>query len=203
MSFLTAILLVIAYMLLGPSIATAPSTQTGTTLEDLVSNQEFKDERGPLSYAVRKILTQEQSEGRHDLIDSRPIKIRAGNNPDLDPGAYNADLVEREIDARTRTEEDKEIERAFPSSEIGESLRRYVLMKRYPDQIPGAARLEADYSNAMIADPAVAIQAIAQILEVLPKSKFREEHVTLRELADRLPEGHEKLQALVPDPDFK
>lgn len=167
----------------------------------MVSDPEFRLGRGPLSDAVRKVLGQDQLNYASD--NSEPTKLRAGNNADLDPGAYEAALVEREIDRMQRTEDDREIERAFPSSVEGQTLRRYLLMKRYPDQIPGAARLEADYFNSMISEPSVAIQTIAQILEVLPKAKFRDEHVTLRELADRLPEGHEKLQALLPDPDFR
>jgi hypothetical protein len=201
-SFLTAIVLVSAYIALGdPKTFGSSPHPSGATLAGLVSDLDFKNERGPLSDAVQQVVERESEQLRTDT--QSPSNIRAGNNPDLDPGAYVPEEVEQEIDRMRLSDDDRKMIDAFPASPAGNTLRRYVFMKRYPEQVPGAARLELDYFNGMMEDPTSTLQTIAAILKELPKSQFREEHVTLRSLADQLPGGHDQLQVLLPDADFK
>lgn len=140
-----------------------------------------------------------------DLVIDRQRADEAEDSTALVSGIVevNRDEIEKEIASLPLNAFETEISNAIGDSRSGYLLRQLVFGKRYEKQIPLAARLEDTWINELAVDTDAATRAMADALARLPKTGFREEHVRLWEIANRLPEGHDRLQLLSPDEEFK
>jgi hypothetical protein len=145
------------------------------------------------SYGAQKVIGELDSQGYAIITDAAQAS----------PPPFDSQEVEKQIDTLPLAPFEETIARSFDSSAEGQMLRRIVLSRRYPQQVPNGPRLEDRYIQEMAGRASAAIQSIASALRSLPKEEFREEHVVLRDLVNRLPEGYERLQEALPDEEFK
>jgi len=155
--------------------------------------QQVSNDTPGLDQAIQKVIGELDSQGYAIITDAAQAS----------PPPFDSQEVEKQIDTLPLAPFEETIARSFDSSAEGQMLRRIVLSRRYPQQVPNGPRLEDRYIQEMAGRPSAAIQSIASALRSLPKEEFREEHVVLRDLVNRLPEGYERLQEALPDEEFK
>ena len=154
-------------------------------------------ERPSLGEAIQVVMGELDSRGYAVVSTANSSTGEAGSTH------FQAAELEGQIDALALAPFEETIFRAFDSSPEGVMLRRIVLSRRHPERIDGGARLEDLYVQDLAQRPDAAVASIEAALRALPKEEFREEHVLLRDLVNRLPGGYERLQAALPDEEFK
>ena len=159
---------------------------------------------------IRGLLRESAKEGpggslqramRHAVAHAAPVG--EADTPESGPKPIDRAKIEAEIDELPLAPFERPIAAAFGHSSEGALLRRIVLARRYEGYVDGSARLEDIYIEELARDAESALRVIADALKELPKSEYREEHVLLRDLSNRLPEGYLRLQELVPDEEFQ
>jgi hypothetical protein len=136
-------------------------------------------------------------------LDQREIVIEPRAPLADGPGPFDQDKTESELDSIPLAPYENTIVASFGQSREGLLLRRIVVGRRHDGQVQGSARLEDLYVEELTRNADSALRVMADALKELPKSEFREEHVFLRDLSNRIPEGYARLQELVPDEEFQ
>lgn len=157
---------------------------------------------------IREILRESAKPGPGGSLEQaihqvvgQAAAVRAAGTSSV-PGVLDRPRAEAEIDELPLAPYERTIAAAFGQSREGTLLRRIVIARRYDGHVDGSARLEDVYIEELARDAESALRVIADVLRELPKSEYREEHVLLRDLSNRLPEGYVRLQELVPDEEF-
>jgi hypothetical protein len=181
--------------------------RTETQITEILSHSEL----GPAfervvaeSHKSKGLGEAQQAEGSGQLAGQLNDETR-GKKTDSDapqPLDFHRSKVEAEIDSVPLSPFEVPILRAFGNSHSGILLRRIIISRRYPGQVQGSEKLEDITLGELGQDPETVARVMAEVLSTLSKSEYREEHVTLWDLSNRIPGVHSRLQDLSPDEEF-
>lgn len=161
------------------------------------------DKKADLSAAMNQVIAKMEDRDpdlRLDHIPDAPApELKEAGTATL----FDAAKAENEIDQLPRNSSEDAMAAALGEGRHAVLIRRMILNRRNAGKVADGEKLEALYIGELTADVDGSVRVLSQALQNLPKSDYREEHLIIRELANQLPDGHQKLQALSPDEEFQ